>query len=121
MNAYGVSKLANVMFAYALARRLQKTDVTVNALHPGTVATGFGADSTGVLGTLLRLARPFFKNPEQGARTSVYLATDPAVRGATGGYYKNARATRSSAASYDVAAQDALWAATQAMVAGSAR
>ncbi len=118
LRAYAVSKLANVMFAYALARRLAGTGVAANALHPGAIASGFGAGTGGVFSALFRLARPFMAGPEKGARTSVYLAADPAIRGATGGYYKNQRAARSSAASYDVAAQDALWAATEGMVGG---
>jgi NAD(P)-dependent dehydrogenase (short-subunit alcohol dehydrogenase family) len=114
--AYAISKLANVMFAYALARRLAGTGVTANALHPGVIASGFGTGSRGLFGWLFRLGRPFFGTPEQGARTSVYLASDPAIRGATGGYYKNARPARSTKASHDVAAQEALWAESERLV-----
>jgi NAD(P)-dependent dehydrogenase (short-subunit alcohol dehydrogenase family) len=114
--AYAVSKLANVMFAYALARRLAGTGVSVNALHPGVIASGFAVGSGSVFGWLFRLGRPFMATPEKGARTSVYLASDPAIRGATGGYYKNARPARSSAASRDVAQQDALWVASERLV-----
>lgn len=116
MRAYAASKLANVMFAYALARRLAGTGVVANALHPGVIASGFGVGTGGVFSTLFHLARPFMGTPERGARTSVYLASDPAIAGATGGYYKNARAARSSRPSHDVAAQEALWAATEALV-----
>lgn len=118
MRAYAQSKLANVMFAYALARRLEGTGVVANALHPGVIASGFGAGMSGAFGAFVRLARPFMTSPEKGARTSVYLASDPATRGATGGYYKKERPARSAAASYDVAAQEALWAATEGMVGG---
>ncbi len=114
--AYAVSKLANVMFAYALARRLAGTGVAANALHPGVIASGFGAGQGGAFGWLFRLGRPFYSSPERGARTSVYLASDPAIRGATGGYYKSRRPARSSAASRDVAAQEALWAASERLV-----
>ncbi len=114
--AYAVSKLANVMFAYALARRLAGTGVAANALHPGVVASGFGAGTGGAFGWLFRLGRPLFRSPERGAQTSVYLAADPAIRGATGGYYKDCRPTRSSAASRDVAAQEALWAESERLV-----
>ena len=120
MRAYAQSKLANVMFAYALARRLAGTGVTANALHPGVIASGFATQTGGVLGTLFRLGRPLMTSPEQGARTSVFLASDPAIAGATGGYYKKQRARRSSGPSYDVAAQEALWAATEGMVARAA-
>ncbi|HEY0778188.1 MAG TPA: SDR family NAD(P)-dependent oxidoreductase, partial [Gemmatirosa sp.] len=118
MRAYSLSKLANVMFAYALARRLAGTGVTANALHPGVIASGFGVQAGGLSGALFRLGRPFMTSPAKGARTSVFVASDPAIRGATGGYYKKARLSRSSGPSYDVAAQDALWAATERMVGG---
>ncbi|GJG87840.1 retinol dehydrogenase [Gemmatimonadetes bacterium T265] len=116
MRAYAVSKLANVMFAYALARRLGGTGVTANALHPGVIASGFAVGAEGATGLMFKLARPFMTSPNKGARTSVYLASDPAIRGATGGYYKKQRARRSSGPSYDVAVQEALWAATEGMV-----
>ena len=122
--AYSVSKLANVMFAYALARRLGNaagaagSGVTANALHPGAIASRFGAGSGGAFGVLFNLAKPLLTSPEKGARTTIYLASDPAIVGATGGYYKKERAATSSGASYDVAAQDALWAATERMVGG---
>ena len=118
MRAYAVSKLANVMFAYALARRLAGTGVVANALHPGVIASGFAANTGGVYGALFKLGRPFMRSPAQGAQTSVFLASDPAIAGATGGYYKKQRLVRSSGPSYDVAAQDALWAATEQMLRG---
>ncbi len=118
LGAYARSKLANLWFAYHLARDLVGTGVSVNALHPGAIASGFGAGTAGVFSFLFRAARPFMPGPERGARTSVYLASDPAIRGTTGGYYKNERAARSSRSSHDVAAQDALWAATERAVGG---
>ncbi len=116
LRAYATSKLANVMFAYALARRLAGTGVAANALHPGVIASEFGRGAGGAFAFLFNLARPFYGTPERGARTSVYLASDAAIRGATGGYYKDLRPARSSAASHDVAAQDALWAASERLV-----
>lgn len=116
IRAYGLSKLANVMFAYALARRLAGTGVVSNSLHPGVIASGFASGEGGVFGVLFKLGRPFMLSPEKGARTSVFLASDPTIAGATGGYYKKARARRSSGPSYDVAAQEALWTATEQMV-----
>jgi NAD(P)-dependent dehydrogenase (short-subunit alcohol dehydrogenase family) len=118
--AYAQSKLADVLFTYALARRMAGTGVTANALHPGVIASGFGAASGGVFALGFQLMRPFMSSPEKGARTSVYLASDPAIRGATGGYYKKERPARSSARSRDVAAQEALWAATERAVSGGA-
>lgn len=110
MNVYGQSKLANVMFTYELARRLSDKGVTVNALHPGGVATNMGHDQTGlserVIATLLRYAGLTAAN---GARTSVYLAASPEVTTVTGQYFVRRKARRSSAASYDQAAQARLW------------
>jgi len=76
--AYNQSKLANVLFTYELARRLQATSVTANALHPGVVSTSFGAEDPGaVQRVLLPFMRPFMKTPAQGAVTSINLATAP--------------------------------------------
>jgi NAD(P)-dependent dehydrogenase (short-subunit alcohol dehydrogenase family) len=106
---YGKSKLANVMFTYALARRLNGTGVTTNALHPGAVATGFGQSSNGIVGMAFKMMRGFFKTPEQGASTVVHLASSPAVKGMTSGYWDNSKLAKSSAYSHDEAAQERLW------------
>jgi NAD(P)-dependent dehydrogenase (short-subunit alcohol dehydrogenase family) len=108
--AYSQSKLANVMFTYELARRLQGTGVTVNALHPGVVRTNFGRQQTTVLmGLVVRLFVPFMRSPEKGAETVVYLATSPDVEGLTGQYFSDKKAIRSSQQSYDEAACLRLW------------
>jgi NAD(P)-dependent dehydrogenase (short-subunit alcohol dehydrogenase family) len=108
--AYNQSKLANVMFSYELARRLSGTTVTANALHPGVVNTDFGADDPGRLQRfLVPLLRPFMKTPAQGAATTIYLASAPAMVKASGGYYANNTARRSSALSHDRAAAGRLW------------
>src|SRR5690606_12993479 len=70
---YGQSKLYNIMFTYELARRLEGTGVTVNTLHPGTIASNFGYSGTKFFGFLVKLAKPFLKTPEQGAQTTIYL------------------------------------------------
>jgi len=82
--AYGQSKLANVLFTFELARRMQGSGVTANALHPGFVATGFGHNNGRVLRLFMRLANRFALTPEQGAETSIYLASSPQLRGVTG-------------------------------------
>ena len=120
MRAYTQSKLANVMFAYALARRLAGSGVTANALHPGVVASGFARGVGGPMGWFFRLGRAFLISPERGAATSVFLAADPSVADATGGYYKQRRATRSSPPSYDEAAQEWLWAESARLTGSSA-
>jgi NAD(P)-dependent dehydrogenase (short-subunit alcohol dehydrogenase family) len=110
MRVYGQSKLDNLLFTYELARRLQGTGVTVNALHPGGVATNMGHDQTGLVERLLGMTlRRLGQTPENGARTSIYLASSPAVANVTGKYFIRSKPRRSSAASYDVAAQQKLW------------
>jgi NAD(P)-dependent dehydrogenase (short-subunit alcohol dehydrogenase family) len=112
---YGQSKLANVLFTYELARRLEGTRITVNALHPGFVATRFATNN----GVLARLARPlldlFAISVEEGARTMVYLATSPEVEGMTGKYFYRQQAIPSSPASYDEEAARRLWEVTATM------
>ncbi len=114
--AYGRSKLANVMFTYALARRLEGTRVTANALHPGVVATGFGRNDPGWLRWGVRIAAPFMLSAEKGARTSLHVAASPELEGVSGRYFANERPVRSSEASYDVAAQERLWEASERLV-----
>ncbi|HEY3343731.1 MAG TPA: SDR family oxidoreductase [Anaerolineaceae bacterium] len=107
--AYGQSKLANVMFTYALARRLQGSGVTVNALHPGTVNTGFGKNNPGWMKLGMAVSSLFSITPEQGAQTTIYLASSPEVEGVSGKYFDRCQPVRSSPASYDEAAQERLW------------
>src|SRR5580693_5533302 len=108
--AYSQSKLANVMFTYELARRLDATGVTATVLHPGVVRTSFGAeDQAAYLAVMIRVARLFMKTPAQGAGTPVYLASSPQVEGITGRYFVNRKPKTSSKASYDTAAAARLW------------
>src|ERR687894_2416746 len=79
--AYSQSKLANVLFTYELARRLQGTGVTANCLHPGAVRTNFGSGVSGVFGFMVRVLRPLMISSEKGAETSIYLASSPEVEG----------------------------------------
>jgi NAD(P)-dependent dehydrogenase (short-subunit alcohol dehydrogenase family) len=108
LRAYGRSKLANILFTYELARRLEGTEVTANAVHPGFVGTGFGKG--GPLSSLvMNLVRPFTLSPEQGAQTSLYVATSPEVAGVSGKYFVDRKPVRSSPASYDEATARRLW------------
>ncbi len=114
--AYSQSKLANVLFTYALARRLEGTGVTANALHPGFVATGFGRNNGGLMGMVMPLAHLFALKPDKGAETSVYLATAPDIMGVSGKYFADCRQKESSKASYDVAAQERLWSVSEQLI-----
>jgi NAD(P)-dependent dehydrogenase (short-subunit alcohol dehydrogenase family) len=111
--AYGQSKLANVLFTYELARRLDPSKVTANALHPGVIASGFGQTYGGAISVLIRMAHPFFASPESGARTSAFLASSPEVEGVTGKYFARCKETQSSTVSYDAASQKKLWAISE--------
>jgi retinol dehydrogenase-12 len=87
---YGNTKLWNIMFTQELAQRLRShgiTNVMTNSLHPGAVATGYGQQSGGWLSAALKLARPFMISPEQGAETSIFLATDAKVATISGGFF----------------------------------
>lgn len=108
--AYNQSKLANVMFTYELARRLEGTGVTATALHPGVTNTGFGAEDTARgWGPLIAVMRPFMKKPEQGAETPVYLASSPEAEGLTGQFFASRAPKESSRASYDTETAARLW------------
>ena len=110
MKAYGRSKLANVMFTYELARRLEGTGVTANALHPGAVATNFGSNNTvWYARPVLALFRLFATTSEKGAETSVYLASSPEVKSVTGKYFTGKKPAASSKASQDRQAAERLW------------
>ncbi len=108
--AYNQSKLANVLFTYELARRTEGTGVTANVLHPGVVDTAFGQEDSGRwMRLMLPVVRPFMKSPEQGAATSVHLASSPDVAEVSGRYFVNSEAKRSSARSYDETTAARLW------------
>jgi NAD(P)-dependent dehydrogenase (short-subunit alcohol dehydrogenase family) len=96
--AYALSKLANLLFTYALSRRLENTGVTVNALHPGVIST-----------KLLHVNYSGGRPPEEGARTPVYLATAPELEKVTGNYFVNMRPASSSGLSRDTGLQERLW------------
>jgi NAD(P)-dependent dehydrogenase (short-subunit alcohol dehydrogenase family) len=107
--AYKRSKLANILFTYELARRLEGRGITANCLHPGFVATDIGARHGFVPGILWSIGKLYAINPEDGARTSVYLTSSPEVEGITGQYFTQRKAKRSSEASYDREAAIRLW------------
>jgi retinol dehydrogenase 12 len=111
LRQYANTKLYNLLFTRELARRLEGSGVTANAMHPGPVATelvfgGFGP---------LRLARRWLRTPEHGARTVVFLAASPEVEGVSGGYFKDDRPHAPIRAALDDAAARELWAMSAAL------
>lgn len=114
---YSDSKLANVLFTYELARRLNGSSVTTNALHPGFVNTNFGSTMSSIPAFFIGIiSRLFAISPEKGAETITYLAASPEVEGVTGKYFVKNKATRSSSESYDEAVAKRLWEVSEQLV-----
>ena len=107
--AYCDSKLANILFTYELAHRLEFTNITANCLHPGVIATNFGTTSFGLLKWLFRVGRPFMQSPRKGAETIIYLATSPEVAGVSGKYFKKKKAVKSGKETYNPPLSRRLW------------
>ena len=112
---YGESKLMNLYFTYLLSRKLNGTNVSVNALHPGAVNTGLGHDNkASLLSRVVFALMPIFAlTPEKGAQTSIYLASSPDVKGVSGLYFDKKKAVQSSTLSYDEESQERLWAISE--------
>jgi len=118
LTAYQRSKLANVLFTYELVRRLADTTVTVNALHPGLVATDIFQRDLGILGPLLKgIISRFSITPEAGADTTVFLATSTEVEGVTCKYFAKRNAVTSAPLSYDEALAKQLWKVSERLTA----
>jgi NAD(P)-dependent dehydrogenase (short-subunit alcohol dehydrogenase family) len=118
--AYNRSKLANVLHARELARRLAGTGVTANALHPGYVDSHFGRDGDVGFERVQALgARLFAISPEEGAKTSVHLAMAPEVEGVTGGYFARSAPKRPSRHGRDDGMAARLWAVSEQLVAAA--
>jgi NAD(P)-dependent dehydrogenase (short-subunit alcohol dehydrogenase family) len=109
---YGRSKLCNILFTRALARRVAGEGIAAYSLHPGFVATRFGDGAGGVTAWGIRAAKLFAISPEAGAETLVYLASAPEVAGPSGGYFFKSRPATPSAAAEDDADAERLWAMT---------
>jgi len=109
-DAYSRSKLCNIFFTYELSRILSGTTITVNALHPGYVASGFATNNGPIFKVFTSLgAKLFAKKPERGAETSIFLALSQEVEGVSGKYFSNSIAVKSSPLSYDKTIASRLW------------
>ena len=96
-------------------RRLEGTGVTVNCLHPGFVATNFGRSNGGIFQPIFRIGQLFATSPEEGAQTSVYLASSPEVADVSGKYFDRKKPAASSNVSNDHEAAARLRAASLKM------
>jgi NAD(P)-dependent dehydrogenase (short-subunit alcohol dehydrogenase family) len=113
--AYGQSKLANVLFTYELARRLEGTGVTANCMHPGVVGTNLFNHVGGLGGKIVRLFTPFMRTPEKGADTIIWLASAPEVEGTTGKYFIDRKERATNPESYDTIIAARLWEVSERM------
>ena len=114
---YNNSKLANILFTTELARRLEGTGVTVNALHPGFVATGFAKNNGKVIAALVSIITPLVaRSPAKGAETSIFLASSPSVDGITGKYFYDSQAIPAAPQATDMVVSKKLWDVSAEMV-----
>jgi NAD(P)-dependent dehydrogenase (short-subunit alcohol dehydrogenase family) len=110
LTAYARSKLAVILLAYEFARRLEDTGITANAFDPGYVATDIMSNNAIPAWRVFQsVATLIAVNPEQGARTGIYLASSSEVEGVSGWYFKREKPARSARASYDRASARRLW------------
>ena len=114
--AYGHSKLANILFVRELAKRLQGTQVTANALHPGAVRSQLGAQNSWYAGRVLVLVKPFLRSAEQGAATSLYLATSDEVADISGAYFVDCRVKKTKPWGRDASQAQRLWELSEQLV-----
>ncbi len=113
--AYAQSKLANILFSNELARRLEGTGVTSNALHPGIVSTDFTAGNGAMGWVYRRLYSVIGISSETGAKTSIHLAASPEVEGVTGGYFAKSKPAKTAKPAQDREAARRLWELSERM------
>ena len=107
--AYSQSKLANIIFTYELAKKLENSNVTANCLHPGVVKTRFGKELKGFFGFVFKKMEFFMRTAEKGAETAIWLASSAEVEGITGKYFQDKKAIKSKNVSYNAEVQHKLW------------
>jgi WW domain-containing oxidoreductase len=116
--AYGQSKLANLLFAKQLAKRLSGTKVTANALHPGVIKTELSRNMSPVARLVLGAASPIaLKSIPEGAATQCYVATRPELAGVSGEYFSDCNIAKPSKLARDSALAERLWEESERIVA----
>ncbi|WP_373516083.1 SDR family oxidoreductase [Persicitalea sp.] len=116
ITTYANSKLANILFSNELAERLQAKGITSNALHPGFVASSFASNTSGLANIIMFLAKPFAKSVQEGARTSLYLATSPELLTVTGKYFDDAKPKTPSKEAQSEVLATKLWELSEELV-----
>lgn len=109
IKAYSQSKLANILFTFALSEILIDKNISVNALHPGVVNTNFGRNMNGFTGKVFGLFYPMMRSARKGAETTIWLATSPELEGMSGKYYKDKKDIKASKPAYDDETRKKLW------------
>ena len=107
MRVYGTTKLCNILFTRELARRAP--ELHANCFHPGVVRTGFGKNENGIWKVLTTLAGPFFRSPERGARSLIWLSLSEQAAGLTGQYVQDEKVLAPSAQAQDDTLAEQLW------------
>lgn len=115
--AYGQSKIANILFAKKLAKKLEGTGKTANALHPGVIKTNLTRHSSVAAIGMSIISPLVLKNIPEGAATQTYLAVNPKAEGLSGKYFSNCQVITPRREAEDTALADALWAKTEEIVA----
>lgn len=115
--AYNNSKLANILFTTELARRLEGSGITANALHPGFAATGFAKNNSKVIAALVSIFAPLVgRSPAKGAETSIFLASSPSVEGISGKYFYDSQVIAPAPQATDEEVARKLWDVSAVMV-----
>jgi NAD(P)-dependent dehydrogenase (short-subunit alcohol dehydrogenase family) len=109
MEAYGLSKLCNIMFTHELAKRCKDTSVTANSFHPGLVRTQLTDESRWLYRIVFTLGKPFMRSPKKGAETAIYLATSDEVKSVSGRYFKDKRESKPDSIAYRDELTEKLW------------
>ncbi len=109
IRSYSQSKLANILFTYELARKLEKTKITANCIHPGLVDTNLSRHLPAILRPVIWVLRPFMSSPTKAIQTTIRLALDPQYENVTGKYFICDSEGKSSARSHDPILAQRLW------------
>jgi NAD(P)-dependent dehydrogenase (short-subunit alcohol dehydrogenase family) len=118
--AYGISKLCNIWFTRQLAQRCAGSNIMINCLHPGFVASDFGKSSSPIAKAIIKILQPFAISPRKGAETSLYLATNDEVRHSSGLYFKDKKPVKPSKKALNDEPALQLWKQSEALTGLSA-